>query len=86
MSLLRRPRREHPFPRRPIEGEGEGLAWRDLALRTRAAVVLMVTAVALNAAVCGILSGPFARYEARVLWLVPAAALLLHAARRRPAR
>ncbi len=60
--------------------------WRDPTLRTRAAVILMVLAVALNAAVCGILSGPFARYEARVLWLIPAAALLLWAARRAPAR
>ena len=46
----------------------------------------MVLAVALNAAVCGVLSGPFARYEARLLWLVPAAALLLRAARRSSTR
>ena len=60
--------------------------WRQDATRTRATVVLMVLAVALNAAVCGILSGPFARYEARVLWLVPAAALLQWSARRAPTR
>ena len=57
--------------------------WTDAAVRTRAAVALMVLAVALNAAVCGMLSGPFDRYEARLLWLIPCAALLLHAARRR---
>ena len=48
------------------------------------AVVLLVLAVAINAAVCGMLSGPFDRYEARLLWLVPCAAMLLHEARRRP--
>ena len=51
----------------------------------RAACLLLVLAVALNAAVCGMLSGPFDRYEARLLWLIPCAALLLDVARR-PAR
>jgi hypothetical protein len=51
---------------------------------SEAAAVLLVLAVAINAAVCGMLSGPFDRYEARLLWLVPCAALLLHEARRRP--
>ncbi len=77
---------KNPHPEPSLKGEGEGRDWRDPTSRTRATVVLMVLAVALNAAVCGILSGPFARYEARVLWLVPAAALLLWAARRAPAR
>ena len=54
------------------------------AKRARAALVLLVVAVALNAAVCGMLSGPFDRYQARLLWLVPCAALLLDVARRRP--
>ena len=48
-----------------------------------ACAVFLVVAVALNAAVCGMLSGPFDRYEARLLWLIPCAALLLAAARRR---
>ena len=48
-----------------------------------ACAAFMVVAVALNAAVCGMLSGPFDRYEARLLWLVPCAALLLATARRR---
>ncbi|WP_174301605.1 hypothetical protein [Caulobacter sp. S45] len=68
------------------EATADRVEWRESTLRTRATVVLMVLAVALNAAVCGVLSGPFARYEARVLWLIPAAALLLHAARRPAAR
>ncbi len=76
----------NPHPDPLPSGRGEGPAWRDPALRTRATVVLMVLAVALNGAVCGVLSGPFARYEARVLWLIPAAALLLWAARRAPTR
>ena len=33
-------------------------------------------AIIANAAICGVLSGPFARYEARLIWLVPAVALL----------
>ncbi len=77
-------RRPHLRPR--PEASETGADWRDSTLRTRATVILMVLAVALNAAVCGVLSGPFARYEARVLWLIPAAALLLQAARGRPAR
>ena len=68
------------------EANESGMGWRDAALRTRATVMLMVLAVAVNAAVCGVLSGPFARYEARLLWLIPAAALLLNAARRAHAR
>ena len=64
----------------PLKGGGEGAGWRDPDARARAAVTLMVLAVAINAAVCGVLSGPFDRYEARLLWLIPAAALLLRAA------
>ena len=36
----------------------------------------VVAAVIVNAAVCGILSGPFARYQSRLIWLVPLLALL----------
>ena len=50
------------------------------------AAVFMVLAVGLNAAVCGMLSGPFDRYEARLLWLIPCAALLLATARRSVAK
>ena len=82
-ALRRQPLVQSPPHPEANAGRGD---WRNPAIRTRAAVVLMVLAVALNAAVCGILSGPFARYEARVLWLVPAAALLLWAARRPAAR
>ncbi len=46
----------------------------DTAARSFATVVLLLLVVVLNAAVCGILSGPFARYQARVVWLAPLAA------------
>jgi putative flippase GtrA len=43
-----------------------------------AAVILLLVAVAVvNAAICGILSGPFARYQSRLIWLVPVGAGLM---------
>jgi putative flippase GtrA len=45
--------------------------------RATAMALLLVAAVVLNAGVCGIFSGPFPRYQARIIWLVPAAAMLL---------
>lgn len=52
----------------------KGLKKDDPAARTLATVALLLLVVVLNAAVCGILSGPFARYQARVVWLTPLAA------------
>lgn len=40
------------------------------------AIVFLLVALVFNAAVLGVLSGPFARYQARVAWLLPLAALL----------
>ena len=54
--------------------------------RILAATGLAVTAIVANAAICGVLSGPFARYEARLIWLVPMLALLALCAERAPAR
>ncbi len=51
--------------------------------RLIAATTFLLAAVLVNAAVCGILSGPFARYQARIVWLVPLAAMLLVAGGRR---
>lgn len=48
--------------------------------RLVALVWLFAAAIVFNAAVCGILSGPFARYQSRMVWLVPAAACLMVAA------
>jgi putative flippase GtrA len=47
---------------------GEGPA------RLAAVVLLVLALLAINAAICGILSGPFARYQSRLIWLVPVAA------------
>ena len=33
--------------------------------------------VVANAVVCGVLSGPYNRYQARVVWLIPLASMLL---------
>ena len=51
-------------------GESEDLR------RLRLAAALLLTAIVANAVVCGALSGPFARYEARMIWLVPLFATL----------
>jgi hypothetical protein len=39
-------------------------------------VEIIFIGVVLNAAICGVLSGPYDRYQARVIWLVPFAAAL----------
>jgi hypothetical protein len=41
-------------------------------------VCWVVFGVVANAAVCGIMSGPHDRYQARVVWLLPALALIAH--------
>ena len=55
--------------------------WRcgRLATRERQMVLFVLVALLLNAAICGALSGPHPRYQARVVWLLPllAAALSL---------
>ena len=43
----------------------------DEAARLAAAVLLLLAAVIINAAICGVLSGPFARYQSRIIWLAP---------------
>jgi len=40
-------------------------------------IIWTVIGILVNAAVCGILSGPHDRYAARVAWLLPFAALLI---------
>jgi hypothetical protein len=57
-------------------------AWRDRAILSEdkrlfvSFAAVLVIAVLANAAVCGILSGPFPRYQARIAWLLIALALL----------
>jgi hypothetical protein len=61
-------------------------------LRTRASsplvpiVIWTVIGILVNAAVCGVFSGPHDRYSARVAWLLPFAALLIAEALRAKAR
>ena len=51
--------------------------WSDPMSRASAACLFIAAAVVLNAGICGMIAGPFARYQARVIWLVPAETLLL---------
>lgn len=50
------------------------------------AIVIVLGVFVLNPLICGALSEPFARYEARVVWLVPFAALAITLSRGRRAR
>jgi hypothetical protein len=52
----------------------------DPVFRASIAAVLLLTAVLLNAAVCGAISGPFPRYQARIEWLFTASAILFEIA------
>lgn len=52
----------------------QSLDWEDDRARLVALMALMIGAVLANAFVCGALSGPFPRYQARITWLVTAAA------------
>jgi hypothetical protein len=45
--------------------------------RVAATVLLLMAVLVVNAAVCGILSGPFARYQARLIWLLPVGTALI---------
>jgi putative flippase GtrA len=52
------------------------LAWEDDRARLAVASILLLAAVIINAFVCGALSGPFPRYQARITWLITAAATM----------
>ncbi|QYE34529.1 hypothetical protein KZX46_17460 [Polymorphobacter sp. PAMC 29334] len=54
--------------------------------RLLAVAIMFAAGVILNAAVCGILSGPFPRYQSRIVWLIPAGAVLLLTRLRRERR
>ncbi len=75
--------------RDPVVGGGVGLGAalpgsgglaRGLAL---ALVLFLVAAVLGNALICGGLSAPHPRYGARIIWLLPVAALLCWPRRRK---
>lgn len=45
--------------------------WSREAVRLAAAGAILLLAVVVNAGVCGVLSGAFSRYQARIIWLIP---------------
>jgi putative flippase GtrA len=53
------------------------LVFDNEVMKATAALSLLLAGFIINAAVCGILSGPFPRYQARVAWLIPLAAGLV---------
>ena len=53
----------------------------DMYRRTMVFTLLIVAGLIVNAAICGGISGPVHRYQARVVWLAVVAAMLLEAAR-----
>jgi hypothetical protein len=63
--------------RRPATGSA--------ASRARGFLGVVLAALAINAFVCGVLSDPHHRYQARLIWLLPVAAVLNVAATRRTA-
>lgn len=50
--------------------------WDDETTRLVAALALLMAGLLINAFVCGALSGPFARYQARIVWLLVAGGAL----------
>jgi putative flippase GtrA len=49
-------------------------AWDQDAIRLAAALVLIVAVTLINGFVCGAMSGPFPRYQARITWILTAGA------------
>jgi hypothetical protein len=52
--------------------------------RTQVAVITAVLAIVVNAAICGLISAPDARYQNRVAWVLPVLACTLLSARKHP--
>ena len=67
----------------PLLGLAGLRAWRAGDARALALLAFVLVGVAANAAATGGLSGVFPRYQARIAWLLPVAALLLLVPRRR---
>ena len=51
--------------------------WSRKAVPLTAAVIILAGMLVLNAGVCGIISGAFSRYQARIVWIWPACAGLI---------
>jgi hypothetical protein len=54
-----------------------GLIWRRLSDNQRLMLLVLFSGLLVNAAICAIFSGVAPRYQARIIWLVPFAALAL---------
>jgi putative flippase GtrA len=54
-----------------------GLKSDDEPTRVLSVILLLLGVAATNAAICGVLSGPFARYQSRLIWLLPVGAGLM---------
>jgi putative flippase GtrA len=67
------------LPRRGLVGllRRREFRWSSPEAKAVAAILMLGAAVVLNAGVCGVFSGPFPRYQARIVWLVPAMSLLM---------
>lgn len=63
-----------------------GLCFRQFSVAQRSAIVLVVSALMINAAICVFFSGVTPRYQARVIWLIPFLALALGGSLRSAAR
>jgi putative flippase GtrA len=48
-----------------------GLKTGEEPARVASVILLLIAVGAVNAAICGMLSGPFARYQSRLAWLLP---------------
>jgi len=51
--------------------------WSHPAVPVIATALILMGMLVINAGVCGVISGAFSRYQARIVWLVPAAAGLI---------
>ncbi len=47
------------------------------AIKAMTAIGLLLAGYVINAAVCGVLSGPFPRYQARIAWIIPLGAAIV---------
>jgi hypothetical protein len=52
-------------------------SWSHEPVRVVAVCAILLLIVVVNAGVCGVLSGAFSRYQARIVWLIPMAAGLI---------
>lgn len=55
--------------------------WKQMTVAQRGVLLILVTGLLVNAAVCAIFSGVAARYQARIIWLVPFLAIAFAHAR-----